>query len=237
MFSLWVVYDKQCNLGTWLRPCKARGKVPCEDSCQGQVKATSIIEDQHSTIMAPEAESAFDASLLMYYIVGHVIVLFTHAEPYYCEMMGNHKSCKTEESCIGQLNILRAPILLLKTTTSSTPWTSRCKDQVCHRWQHPEFGKWWKCISTCGAQNAMDENQNCSWTWHHEWKRDRDSWSFIHSKPSPVPENALRGFLDFLSSICHPTAEGSQHFYAKDLRKSDFQRMHSGNSKYPAVWC
>lgn len=161
MFSLWVVYDKQCNLGTWLRPCKARGKVPCEDSCQGQVKATSIIEDQHSTIMAPEAESAFDASLLMYYIVGHVIVLFTHAEPYYCEMMGNHKSCKTEESCKGRLNILRAPILLLKTTTSSTPWTSRCNDQVCHRWQHPEFGKWWKCISTCGAQNAspMKERQ------------------------------------------------------------------------------
>ena len=75
-----------------------------------------------------------------------MIVFNTHAEPYYCEMMGNHKSCKTEESCKGRLNILRAPILLLKTTTSSTPWTSRCKDQVCHRWQHPEFGKWWKCI-------------------------------------------------------------------------------------------
>ncbi len=135
---------------------------------------------------------------------------FSHREAYR-EMMGNHKSsqfkeifqvpvnCKTEESCKGWLNILRAPILLLKTTTSSTPWTSRCEDQVCHRRQHPEFGKLWKCISICEAQNAMDENQNWSWIWHHQWKRDRDawrdSWSFIHSKPSPSPRNP-----DFLSS-------------------------------------
>ncbi len=71
-----VFYDsKQCNLGTW-RQGKARGKVSCEDSCQGQVKATSIIEDQHSTIMAPEAESASDASLLLP-VVRHVMFRFS----------------------------------------------------------------------------------------------------------------------------------------------------------------
>lgn len=173
----------------------------------------------------------------------HGIVLFTHTEPSR-EIMGNHKSSKTEESCKGRLNILRAPILLLKTTTSSTPWTSRCKDQVCHRWQHPEFGKWWKCISTCGAQNAMDENES-GITNEREaemlrcLKRQLELHSFEPlSSPTKRPLWISWCSMIFCLVSVTPPLKALSTFTQRTCARATFSGCTAVTaSKHPAVWC